>query len=242
MTEQSTQKSASSLGIKNKPVAVAAVIGNWSRSATPAMANASMIRFRVNLGVSIIGAQVSTQSEVCAIEENCQTNQLGDRAASTARCRRKNLYEQARPAIQTAMFGKLSCFLAWVLAGSNAFAASTVNWPQFRGPQASGVSDDPAPITWNVESGENVRWQTPIPGLGHACPIVWQDRVYVATAVKPGGKARLKVGLYGDVDAYTEKEPQQWRLLCLNKTTGKVLWDKLALESVPRLPRHTKAS
>ena len=121
-------------------------------------------------------------------------------------------------------------------------AASTVNWPQFRGPQASGVSEDAAPVTWNVETGENVRWQTPIPGLGHACPIVWGDRVYVATVVKPGSKPQLRLGLYGDVNSYKEKEPHQWRLLCVDKTSGKILWDKLALESVPRSERHTKAS
>src|SRR5438552_9848189 len=142
-----------------------------------------------------------------------------------------------RDAWFSAVFG-----CGWLLLNLAAFAASTVNWPQFRGPNASGVSDDPAPITWNVESGENIRWQTPIPGLGHACPIVWHDRVYVATAVSPGGKAKLKLGLYGDVGSYTEKEPQQWRLLCLDKTTGKILWDKLALEKIPRTPRHTKAS
>src|SRR5262249_52271181 len=98
----------------------------------------------------------------------------------------------------------------------NAAIATSPNWPQFRGPQSSGVSDDPAPITWNVESGENVRWQTPIPGLGHACPIIWNDRIFIATAVKPGDKPKLKIGLYGDVGSYTEKVSHQWRLLCLN--------------------------
>src|SRR3954470_974340 len=125
---------------------------------------------------------------------------------------------------------------------ANSFGATGANWPQFRGPQASGISDEPAPVTWNVEKGENIRWQTPIPGLGHACPIIWQDHVYVATTVNPGKKARLKVGLYGDVDSYSEKESHQWRLLCLEKGTGKVLWDKLELETVPSLKRHTKAS
>src|SRR6185369_14274374 len=134
----------------------------------------------------------------------------------------------------------VSC--ATLLLFNNAFAATGVNWPQFRGPQASGVSTEAAPVSWNVESGENVRWQTPIPGLGHACPIVWGDRVYIATAVQPGSKTKLKIGLYGDVSSYSEKEPQQWRLLCLDKATGKVLWDKLELESVPRTQRHTKAS
>src|ERR1043165_2197742 len=71
--------------------------------------------------------------------------------------------------------------------------AATVNWPQFRGPNASGVSDEAAPTTWNVETGENIRWQTSIPGLGHACPIIWQDHLFLTTAAKPGSKPNLKV-------------------------------------------------
>jgi outer membrane protein assembly factor BamB len=120
--------------------------------------------------------------------------------------------------------------------------AGSANWPQFRGPQASGVSLMRAPVTWSVETGENIRWQTPIPGLGHACPIVWDDHVYIATAVKPGSKPKLKPGLYGNVDSYKETEPHQWRLLCLDKSSGKILWDKLGVEAVPRSERHMKAS
>ena len=93
-----------------------------------------------------------------------------------------------------------------------------------------------------MDTGAKVRWQTPLPGLAHASPVVWGDRVYLATAVKPGGKAELKVGLYGSGDSYSEKEPHQWRLLCLDKVTGKILWDKLGFEAVPRLERHTKAT
>ncbi len=126
------------------------------------------------------------------------------------------------------------------LTATGAFA--TTNWPQFRGPNASGVSDDPAPVTRNRGTGENVRWQTPIPGLGHACPIVWENHLYVATAVKPGAKPQFKPGLYGDIGSYTESEPHQWRLLCLDKADGKILWDKLVLESVPRTKRHTKST
>jgi outer membrane protein assembly factor BamB len=116
------------------------------------------------------------------------------------------------------------------------------NWPQFRGPEAGGVSKLAAPVTWNLESGENIRWQTPVPGLAHASPIIWQDRIYVATVVKPGAKPDLKVGLYGDGDSYKEKDPHQWRLVCLDKASGKILWDKLGHESVPRVERHTKAT
>src|SRR6187401_3325157 len=116
------------------------------------------------------------------------------------------------------------------------------NWPQFRGPEASGVATGAAPTTWNVPTGENLRWQAAIPGLGHASPIVWENKIFIATAVRPGAKAELKVGLYGDGDSYAEKEKHQWRLLCLDKASGKILWDKLELEAVPRLERHTKAT
>ena len=131
--------------------------------------------------------------------------------------------------------------LSLALSGSLA-AADESNWPQFRGPQASGSVDGPAaPVTWNVETGENVRWQTAIPGLGHASPIIWGQRVYVATAVQPG-KPELKVGLYGDIGSVQESEPVQWRVLALDKPTGKVVWDTLGYEGVPRVKRHPKSS
>ncbi|HZJ17722.1 MAG TPA: hypothetical protein VFD27_21895, partial [Chthoniobacteraceae bacterium] len=116
------------------------------------------------------------------------------------------------------------------------------NWPQYRGPQASGLDDSaPLPVTWNVETGENVRWQTAIPGLAHAAPIVWGDRVYVATAVAPG-EPDLKVGLYGDIRSANDQGSQQWRLLALDAATGKIVWDTLAHEAVPKVKRHTKAT
>jgi len=128
---------------------------------------------------------------------------------------------------------------AALLAGISAGAA---NWPQYRGPGAGGVDDRQALATnWNVETGANIRWQTPLPGLAHASPIVWGDRVYVATAVKPG-KADLKVGLYGDITPLEEKEVHQWRLLALDKATGKIIWNTLGYEGVPRAPRHPKAT
>ena len=115
-------------------------------------------------------------------------------------------------------------------------------WPQFRGPAAQGVDDrQPLPTQWNVEKGENIRWQTPIPGLGHASPIIWDNRVYVATAVQPG-KAELKVGLYGDIEPVEENEVHQWRLLALDKATGRVVWNVLGCEGGPKAKRHPKAS
>jgi outer membrane protein assembly factor BamB len=120
--------------------------------------------------------------------------------------------------------------------------AETGNWPQFRGPQASGLDRSKAlPTTWNVEKNENVAWRTPVAGLSHAAPIIWGDRVYVTTAVGPG-QSELRVGLYGDIGAAEDNGPQTWRVLAIEKKTGKILWDKVGHEGVPRVKRHTKAT
>jgi outer membrane protein assembly factor BamB len=121
--------------------------------------------------------------------------------------------------------------------------ASAADWPQFRGPQASGVAEDTAlPVVWDIQRGVNVRWQIPIPGLAHASPIIRGPHIYLATAVNTEAKPKLKIGLYGDIDTYSEKEKHQWRLLCLEKQSGKILWDKLCWEAIPRVERHTKAT
>jgi hypothetical protein len=122
------------------------------------------------------------------------------------------------------------------------FNLSAGNWPQFRGPQASGLdTNDTAPVTWDVEKHENIRWEASVPGLAHSSPIIWGDRVYVTTAVRPG-KAELKVGLYGDIKSAEDADSHQWRLLAFEKATGKPVWDKLGYEGMPRAKRHPKSS
>jgi outer membrane protein assembly factor BamB len=117
------------------------------------------------------------------------------------------------------------------------------NWPSFRGVHASGIADGQKPPTgWDVEKNTNLRWKTPIPGLAHACPIVWENRVYVTTAVPVEGKSELKVGLYGDVDSADDLTEHSWRTLCIDKHTGDVLWERIAHHGVPRTKRHTKGS
>ena len=93
-----------------------------------------------------------------------------------------------------------SAFLAGlVLANANA-----ADWPQYRGPEAGGVdASKPLPITWNIQTKQNVLWQTPLPGLAHASPIVSGDRIYVATSVGVAD-SQLKVGLYGEIEPVKE--------------------------------------
>ena len=145
--------------------------------------------------------------------------------------------------VQDTFFQTVLALWAWVLVSSAVFAgAAMTNWPQFRGTDSSGVSDVPAPVVWNLSTGENILWQTPVPGLGHSCPIVWRDKVYLTTAVKEGAKEELKVGLYGDIDSYAEHEMQRWHLMSIDKASGKVVFDKVELEAIPKSQRHTKSS
>lgn len=127
----------------------------------------------------------------------------------------------------------------------SAFAQTTggVHWPMFRGPQALGIAEGYAtPTKWDVESGQNVKWKTAIPGLGHASPVIWGDRVFVITAISGQKDPYLKVGLYGNIDPVDDPSVHRWMLYCLDKDSGEIIWEKLAHQGVPRIKRHTKAT
>lgn len=117
------------------------------------------------------------------------------------------------------------------------------NWPSFRGTRARGVAEGHAtPTDWNVESGENVVWKTPIPGLSHASPVIWGHRICVTSAVPEGGDSPLKVGLYGDIQSVDDEGSHRWTVSCLDKRDGRVLWEEVAHAGVPKVKRHTKST
>ncbi|HTS28719.1 MAG TPA: PQQ-binding-like beta-propeller repeat protein [Bryobacteraceae bacterium] len=121
--------------------------------------------------------------------------------------------------------------------------AAGQDWPSFRGPGASGAADgQKLPVAWDAGKGTNVAWETPIPGLAHSSPIVWGDRIFVTTAVSSRPDASFKRGLYGEGDASDDRSVQQWKLLCLNKKSGALLWERLAYQGVPKEKRHMKAT
>ncbi len=118
-----------------------------------------------------------------------------------------------------------------------------VDWPSFRGPVASGVADGWKTLEkWDATKGEGVLWKTKVPGIAVSSPIVWGDRLFVTTAVSSDPTASFRHGLYGDVEPSKDVAPHTWRVLSLDKKTGKVLWEKVAHEGVPRTKRHPKSS
>jgi outer membrane protein assembly factor BamB len=141
------------------------------------------------------------------------------------------------------MVSRVVLIVSIVVACSVPYADAQTNWPQFRGPNANGAFPlSGLPTTWNVETGTNILWKKPIPGLGHSSPVVWGDKLFVTTAINQSKEAPLKVGLYGDPGSAEDNDVQQWKVFCLNKRNGALLWDKTACEGAPRLKRHTKAS
>jgi outer membrane protein assembly factor BamB len=86
------------------------------------------------------------------------------------------------------------------------------NWPRFRGPNGQGLSDvEGIPATW---SEEDYVWRIALPGGGHSCPVVWDDKVFVTCA-----DATSKRGI----------------LLCLDGASGTELWRREAALTAYRL-------
>jgi outer membrane protein assembly factor BamB len=139
---------------------------------------------------------------------------------------------------------RLSLVLAAVVAAT--VTASANNWPSFRGLDATGVAPAPSkpPLSWDLRGSKNVAWKTAIPGLAHSSPIVFGDRIYVTTAVAATGKPGIVTGdaSKSGIDSATDTGTHTWRLLAIDRNSGKILWDRAVHQGVPRLKRHVKAS
>ncbi len=141
--------------------------------------------------------------------------------------------------------------LCWFLGPDTALCEAQgpeQHWPSFRGSRARGVQEGYAtPVTWNADASEgkkveNVLWKTAIPGLGHSSPVIWDDRLFVTTALSDSGKDVLRVGLYGSVGSVDDSSRHTWKVYCLDRNTGKVLWKRTAHRGVPEVKRHPKAT
>jgi hypothetical protein len=117
------------------------------------------------------------------------------------------------------------------------------NWPAFRGDGAAGNGDGQRAVAeWDVATGKNVRWKTPIPGVSTSSPVVWGNRVFVVTAISKAGDKTFKTGLYGDVKPVDDVSEHEWKIYGLDKMSGKVIWERTAFTGVPKTKRHTKSS
>lgn len=153
--------------------------------------------------------------------------------------------------------------LSILALASGARAAGPDEWPQFRGPAASGVADQSTlPERWS--NTENVAWSIEVPGRGWSSPIVWRDRVFVTSAISPGAFKPPSTGIYGndyaaelakqglsdeevvkrvvnrDIELANETGDIRYMVYALDAKTGKVLWESEAHRGQPFGGRHRK--
>jgi outer membrane protein assembly factor BamB len=116
-------------------------------------------------------------------------------------------------------------------------------WPAFRGAGLAGVGDGQgAPTSWDVAAGRNLRFRTPLPGLGLSSPIVWGNRIFVTTAVSETDDRTFRTGLYGDGTSVEDLSKHSFRLYALDAATGQIVWEREVLISPPGAKRHLKSS
>ena len=127
-------------------------------------------------------------------------------------------------------------------------AGAAANWPQWRGPDGSGISNEKnLPESWSPTM--NIKWKAAIPGRGHSSPIVWGNRVFVTTAVEgdvvPGAKAvkHMNDGKeFLHPDSIGADRKHQFKVIALNRESGKIAWEAVAWEGTPYDNRHRKSS
>lgn len=141
------------------------------------------------------------------------------------------------------LHGRTLLLASCLAAASVVGVRGETNAPAFltaREPLADAKSSPPE--TWSAT--ENVRWKTDLPGLAWSSPIVWGQQLFVTTCVNKGKTAEPRKGLYlEDLDAnkYPKpSDPHEWKVICLDLSTGKVQWERMAYEGVPAKPHHIK--
>ena len=127
------------------------------------------------------------------------------------------------------------------------------NWHHWRGPLTNGtaVNANP-PVTWS--ESENIRWKVPIPGLGHATPIIWEDKIFIQTAIKVEKTTEEETEENKNTESIDDNpfsgffpqeqgnrgrrgnsniDPYQFRLITYNRSDGSILWEKHYVRNHP---------
>lgn len=100
------------------------------------------------------------------------------------------------------------------------------DWLRFRGPNGSGISPDSAATPEKWSPTENIKWKLELPGPGVSSPIIVGDRIFV-TCYSGYGLDRQNPGDINDLKRH---------LVCVDRETGQVLWEKSVKAVQPEDP------
>ncbi|MHC5090240.1 MAG: PQQ-binding-like beta-propeller repeat protein [Planctomycetota bacterium] len=140
-------------------------------------------------------------------------------------------------------------------------AKETVFWPTFRGPVNTGVAPDAdPPVVWS--ESENIKWKVALPSKGSSSPVIWGDRIFFLTAVptetaeeeKPAAPPETQSGPDNPPDPSDKQGQRRSRMsqppksihtfdvVCLDRKSGRMLWQKTVKEELPHEGHHRDAS
>jgi outer membrane protein assembly factor BamB len=131
----------------------------------------------------------------------------------------------------------------------SAEAAESANWPQWRGPTANGyaVTGNP-PVEWS--ENKHIKWKKDIPGEGHSTPVIWEERLFLLSAVpvnppqasleqadRPPASQEQRRRRGGSGGAVPTQE-YAFTTFCIHKNTGETLWTREGGKEIPHEGHH----
>jgi outer membrane protein assembly factor BamB len=127
------------------------------------------------------------------------------------------------------------------------YVALGQNWPQWRGPSSSGACpDDNPPLEWSEQ--KNIRWKIDIPGKGYSTPIIWEDQIFLTTAIETDRKGYSGSWFKNLFDFGSGEETIQaenvheFYVLSIDRIKGNVIWQFMVREQVPLVKTHVTGS
>ena len=138
-------------------------------------------------------------------------------------------------------------------ASVDVYGDSSDYWPTWRGPDAKGAAKKGnPPLTWSET--ENIKWKVKLPGEGLSSPIIWADKIFFLTAIETDKKVTTapEAGSQQNQDGARQgrggrmsRPPSavyKFDLVCINRKSGKILWQKTAKEEFPHEGHHPTGS
>ncbi len=118
-------------------------------------------------------------------------------------------------------------------------AGTAANWPTWRGPNRMGIAEGNPPLTWSEE--HNIQWKMPLEGDGsNSTPAVWGEKLFFQIAVETDKTPPASAEQAGPIAGRgrTPSSLYQFKVVCLDRTTGKTLWTTQVRETVPHEGHH----
>ncbi len=128
------------------------------------------------------------------------------------------------------------------IAGADELSELRNQWPQWRGPLASGVAPNARPpVTWSET--ENVRWKVDLPGQGHSTPVIWGEHLFLTLAVPVGDAFEpVRAEAAGAHDNAEVSRRYAFKAAAIRRSDGATAWSRTVRTEIPWQGRHLSGS